>query len=285
MRYLKRGWATVLVACLMATKVIAADGEDADIPMDLIAGHLVVVRGAIGSVRRVTFLIDTGTNRSLVDRDTAARLRLEAIGEATLEGSFARAQVPRVMGRSVRLGALEIDALPLLAADLSVLSASGTRIDAVLGLDVLRRGRLTIDYARRRVRFGSTEASACSAELATVSPALIVVVEVGGRRARLMVDTGAPRTLLYSDPDGPRLPIARVLGMRNARGFGGDALVHDVEIGPLRLGTTEWDRVAGLLATAAETPPDGTDGVLAPASLSLRSVDFDFEHRRLGWRR
>jgi predicted aspartyl protease len=109
-----------------------------------------------GSRGPYRFLLDTGTNPSVIDRTTAQALAIplgepSASGEGAGTGSM---QVQRCVLPELRVGPITSIGLEAAAADLSRLSAElGRRIDGVLGYGFLKERVFTIDYSGRTLTF------------------------------------------------------------------------------------------------------------------------------------
>jgi predicted aspartyl protease len=281
---LKRCWRSAAIAFVLSATSSAAENGASELPFRLYQEHVIVVKGSIAALQGLNFLVDTGCTQTLIDESIAKKLRLDAEGGVDLE-SFKDGRARRVMVRELRFGPLLAESAHVLAADLSGLSWSGTGIDAVIGLDVLRLSSFSVDYASRRITFGPVADSASAVAFQAVSPILTVDLAIGSHIARLMVDTGAARLTLFPNRMRSRLPGFLLKGARTAQGVGGVFQVRDVELAAVRLGPMEWLHVPALLVDVSASSYHDLDGVLSPSSLALRSIDFDFQRNRLSWKR
>ncbi len=274
---------TVLAFALAPTAAAAADRASA-LPFRLHQGHLIVVKGAIGAADLLDFLIDTGTSHSLIDKNTARKLRLQTLpGWYEVEGFSKNDQARKVIVPELRIGPLAVASASLLVVDLSSPSWPAPAIDGVIGLDLLQLSSFRIDFKSRHISFGSLESSPSAVPLRTVFPLLSVELGIGIHRAWLMVDTGPPRITLFPNRMRSRLRDLLVRGTKRAQGVGGLSELRDVELDTIRLGPTEWRHVPAFLMDADELSFANLDGVLAPSSLPIGSIDFDFQHNRLSW--
>ena len=243
-------WSGTALSLMLSASSLAGENPS-PLPFRLYQEYLIVVKGSIGASEGLNFLVDTGATRTLVDRQTIKKLGLEALkGEVPLAGFKNGGQAQELVVPELRFGPMGIRQARVLATDLAFLSWSGTRIDAILGLDVLG-----LDVA------------------------------IGSRTARLMVDTGAPRLTLFPNRMGARLPGFLLKGARAGQGVDGMSQLREIELAAVSLGPTEWLHVGALLVDAAESAYDDFDGVLAPSSLSVRCLYFDFPGKRLGWKK
>jgi predicted aspartyl protease len=125
------------------TQLLFPPSGQAEVPLHFAPEVLRCVAAGPGG-RPLTVLIDTGTDPSAIDLQLARRLGLR-IGAFALGSDAASDAVPftETVLPWLRLGALELRDLYLLAVDLS---QAPFEVDLVLGYNVLCRLGLTIDY-------------------------------------------------------------------------------------------------------------------------------------------
>jgi hypothetical protein len=58
---------------------------------------------------------------------------------------------------------------------------------------------------------------------------------------------------------------------------------RELELGRVRLGDTEWSQRPAFLMEVPAFADGDLDGILAPSSLGLKRLDFDFERNLIGW--
>ena len=158
-----------------------------EIPFTLYGGYLIVVEGRIGNLDHQNLLFDTGTSPSMIDRAVSAKLGLQGAtsGIALFNKSVSG---ERVILPQLEVGPLQRRSLQVMVTDFSKISASvGTRVDAVIGLDVMGATSFTIDYQKHKIYFRSTQ-ERHSAPF-TPGPRFITVdLKTGGRQLRLLLD-------------------------------------------------------------------------------------------------
>ncbi len=178
-----------------------------DVPIDLIAGHLLVTVQVNGA--DATFILDTGADRTLMGEDAVRRLGLERSGwvASTVRGLGGYEERPNALPRSLRLGGVTLRRRTLngdtsvTVGPLPVTEIAGQPIAGLLGRDFLAPFDLDIESAR-------AQADAV-------------------RRARLPRRFPAVDAALYSDPrqhadrggagragHGGQPPAARAAGYR-----------------------------------------------------------------------
>jgi len=138
----------------VALATVTMLGQPNVVPFELFAEYLIVVHGSIGAARDLAFVVDTGTTRTVVDASLAARLG-SSHGTDTLRSFGREVATDTAVLSSLTLGPIGRSNLPVLVGDLqSQRQQLGLAPDALVGLDVLGSGCLTIDYRERRLTFG-----------------------------------------------------------------------------------------------------------------------------------
>lgn len=253
------------------------------IPFRLVHSSLVVTSGSLNGVQARNLLIDTGTNPTVLDVAVARMLGVQ--GEngdlRTLGGVIPGATA---ILSSVQLGPIVAKSVPVFVADLSFMQRDfGERIDAVIGLEVLRAASFTIDYEDRRITFGPAPQYRNWVPFADGPPMITVEVEIDGKRKRLLVDTGAEGLFLFREQDRKH-ELSETAGL--ARGSHVSLLGNrqQVELPDVRLGSLRRTRQAAYLVDTQDSSWRDFDGLLGMPALGITEVVFDFEQRRLGWR-
>jgi Aspartyl protease len=113
-----------------------------------------VARGSIGNLKNLNFLIDTGAVPAVLDERIARKLHLDTQGEQ-IDVFTKKLQTKQAIAPDVRLGPLHAGELRAAVLDLSFeREAVGTKVDAIVGYDLLGQGPFTIDYEARKITVG-----------------------------------------------------------------------------------------------------------------------------------
>jgi hypothetical protein len=109
-----------------------------EIPFQKYRDYLIVIQGSLGDTHRLNFIIDTGTDRTVIDSRVAQKLRIMGVvGRLAVHDQVV--EVQQAVLPSLKIGALRATFLPVLIRDLAFLQKGlGIRIEAVIGLDVLQ---------------------------------------------------------------------------------------------------------------------------------------------------
>jgi predicted aspartyl protease len=262
-----------------ATATAAQAANLSPLEFELFEHYQIVARGAIGPLGRLKFLIDTGSNPSVVDRRVAKKLSGSVQGSESVAFGQ-RSQILTTVVPDIRLGPIRVQALTIGVGDLSFLHG----VDAIVGLDVLSRASFSIDYQERRLLFGPMPARQPSVRLEATPPFLTIQIVLAGQQFRLLVDTGSRRLVLFERRVHDRLPSLPAHGALLLYHMSGTSRLNRVLLPHLDAGGWTMDRVEGFMSDAPlDGYPAGIDGVLGLRVLASKRADFDFERSRLAF--
>jgi predicted aspartyl protease len=291
LRMLLAGGVGLLLAAASTLQASAQDVHrpcpDFPLPFDLVSGFEVVVRGQVGELDGLRFILDTGSSYSVLDRRVADRMRLDRhpgkVFNFNRSLAIEWADVPEV-----GIGPLRVAGIRMMVARLRDIAEFAENADGIIGLDVLSRAqKIAIDYERRRVSFELDDG--CGIKPHAVK-ALVMTVAIQGVPMRLLIDTGLGYVLLYKDRFSAALPHLRTEGEPRYAAFGrlqatrvdlpGVQVFRPRAVTPVFLiegpGTSP--------ETSPETStPEGIDGYLGPASLHAKRLELDFAAMTLRW--
>ena len=227
-------------------------------------------------------MLDTGTTYTIIDRKLAKRLGLSQRPSQVINLDRA-VRVQRTELSDLQLGPIHLHNFAVIVADLGYFASYATHVDAVIGLDMLRRNNFTVDYAARRVYFGTPAKSAFGVTMTANPVCLTVPVEIGGRSFRLLVDTGVKELVLYEARTRSRIPALRINGEAYGLSLEGRVASKMASLPATKLGTAEIERTAFLVNGPDKNTLPGVDGYLGTAALNAHRVTFDFSARQLRW--
>jgi predicted aspartyl protease len=247
--------------------------------------YLIVVQGSLGDTQRLNFIIDTGTDRTVIDSRVAQKLHIVGVvGRLAVHDQVV--EVQQAVLPSLKIGALRATFLPVLIRDLVFLQKGlGIRIDAVIGLDVLSLSNFSIDYTTKRIVFGAAPVSSLSVPFQSAPPWLTVRMEVDGVSIHLLLDTAASGVLLFQSRIRDRLPQLTSLGERMSSNMGGDFRLQRVLLATTNFGETDFGQQNAFVVEDQEDESREFDGLLGPSGLGLKQIAFDFQRRTLSWAR
>jgi len=252
------------------------------LPVRVYQGYLVIVEGAIGDGHKLNFLVDTGAFPSVVDQKIAHDLKLtEQTERVNLWNKSVRAK--QVVLPSLSLGPVRVKSIPVLAQDLSFLhKALGLKVDAIVGLDVLRKSSFTINYKKKEILFGAPENLTYFVPFETDTPVVTVRMGFQDRGLRMVVDSGGPDLTLFRSRVSESIAL-QALGTETVADAGGTFQRRRVRIPELYLGKQTMGAQMAFLVDDRKDEGDDFDGVLGMRGLRFSKIAFDFERRRFSW--
>ena len=257
----------------------------AKLPFHLHWGYLVIIEGSIGNFQKLHFLIDTGANPSVVDQKIAHTLGLaEKPARVTL--SISSVQTRLVVLPSLLMGPVRVESLPVLTQDLSYFQkALAYRVDAIVGMDVLRKSSFSINYRTKEMLFGPTGSLSFSAPFETDTPVVTIRMEFQNRQLRLVVDTGGPDLMLFQSRLADSTGFQAMGTEKVMDASGGTFQRRRVWISEVNLGEERIGSQVAFVADDRKDDGDYFDGVLGVRGPQFWKIAFDFEHRRFCWER
>jgi hypothetical protein len=251
------------------------------VPLKLYDDHLIVVQGGLGGLPGRNLVLDTGAYPTVIDQEVARKLKLRVQREQmhVLERDLPAGStvVPRV-----EVGPLLVGNLPVIVEDLSGLSAKvGMRVDGLIGLDVLSHMNFRIDYERKEVAFGARPRLRFSAPLEPRESMALLALEVNGHAVHLLIDTGAARTVLFTQ----RVPWLKTGGSlrRDFNNVGGKFALREVKADAVALGGAAIAPEGIFLSDATNMSSYPFDGFMSTRAAHFRQVAFDFEGGIFSW--
>jgi predicted aspartyl protease len=276
-------WFVILLSLALAGQSFAMDYQeitprrpiDGTVRFDLYHGYLMVARGSAGTVKGLTFLLDTGASSSVLDPQLARRLHLQRFSAsiAVLGGSV---QAEKSVAPSLSLGPMQRDNVPVLLEDLSFLQkALPVRVDGIIGLDVLGQSAFVIDYAARQIHFGPVPAFPDAIPLHMADGLAIIDAEVNDLPARLLLDTGASSLFLFAKSTPGAVSDLRISAVQRSSDTIGESESKRVKLHSLKLGSAEFGQEPAFVVPDGSHGSHPFDGLISPAGLGIRRVAID----------
>lgn len=253
------------------------------VPFKLYAGYVIVLEGRIGNVGRLKFVLDTGVTHSVIDRKLASKIAgARRFGKVVSFDKSVPAEWVEVS--EVQFGPIDVAHFSMMVGDLRYFESFATKVDAVIGLDLLRLSSFSIDYDVRKIFFGPVN-RASGVPMNSDPLCLNVQLAVGDGWLRLVVDTGAQALVLYEGRVLGRIGQFSIVGETDGSSVGGYVHAKRATLARARLGTTDLDKSVFLVKAPPENVLPGIDGYLGTDTLKARRIDFNFETNTLAWKR
>jgi predicted aspartyl protease len=278
-------WTVLLWLELVGLTVLTAWAQGpgpTSIPIKLKDGYLVVAKGSVGSLDNLTFLVDTGTSRTLMDSRIAKQLQLAGVAHKLTVFDH-EVDVKLVVLPDLRLGAIHARSPQVIVTNLSgVAQRFGLHVDAIVGMDILRLDRFAIDYDSRRMSFGDDEPMPSALPLEQNQPYLILKGKLDDLPVTLMIDTGCEDVVLFAN----RFPVELKKGylqISQALTVGGEAPITQIRPGKLAVGTFPAHQVRfQVIATGGNDM--GYDGIVGVRALQASRIQVDVERMTVSLR-
>lgn len=275
---------TLLSACAVA--FAAPDPpENNTLPARIVGGYLMVVPVSINDRGPFDFLVDTGTNTTLIDPKLATELNLKVKDTLQLASLASSAIVPRYNLQTFRVGPASVSNQEALAVPLPQLAALDHKIRGILGMNFLLHFSFRLNYDRRTMELYPFP------QEAHAPAGLRVPVEINDSRLlinvassaspsgswKLALDSGISQFLIFKErmahPAGSgsceRSNCLMKVSTNLADHSASTVQLHDVSIADAPLPETQ----VVVLQNALQKASDPQDGLLPAAP--FHSVFFD----------
>ncbi|MBT2186381.1 retroviral-like aspartic protease family protein [Sphingobium nicotianae] len=148
----------------------------------------------IGTSGTYDFVIDTGSQRTIVAKEIAQRLALPVLSPVEIVSMAGRVTVDTVKLDGLTFGDHAVDNLDALSIAHNDLGGAG-----IIGLDSLKGKRLTMDFQRRKMDVGRSRRGSDRNDANTIvvearskfGQLILVDSKIDGRRVNVILDTGA----------------------------------------------------------------------------------------------
>ena len=263
----------------------ATEAQAAEIPFEFVNGHLISVRGSIGSRANLQFLLDFGTTYTLLDRTLARELeRGASLDVAHFSNSIRTSEV--VLPELVVGNAVARD-FHVYMMDISEMPGVPTGVVGVIGMDFLERQNVTMDFGEMKITFlpqiEKNGAGEHSAPLAKRSVGYAVDAEWRGQPVKLVLSTGVEVVTL--DQDRLREKPVTLRGIK-AGIIGSNFTATPVSVFQTKEMTLNNVKLRGAgVLRKIDWPASGDDldGFLPLTALRARYVTLDFSRQLLLW--
>jgi predicted aspartyl protease len=277
--------AVALLIC--GTSVVAEQIDDASakrVNFRLYEHYLIVVQGSLGGLANKNLLIDTGTNPTIIDERVAEQLQLESLTNMpdTIPVVTGFVKTRFSLLPKLEFGPLRRQSVMVAVENLSSLRKHvGTRIDAVVGLDVLGKTSFRIDYGKKVIVFGPLDDQKSKVSFSSGPPLVTVPMTINHHPMTLLIDTGTSGLILFGNRLGTLQRGLPQLGAATTIGLGGPMFVSALEVDHAQMGDHELGVRRAYLST--RNACCAFDGLMGISPALMKQVGFDFEHQLFSW--
>jgi len=275
-------WFTGFVFAITGVATLTAEvhcpGNVASLPFRLVNRYQMVVPVSINHGDAHDFLLDTGTQLTMVDPALAAELHLETAGEAAVVSVGVNASAHFAHVDRIEAGTQGVADHRVLVYDLKNLPSVGLAVRGVLGEDFLEHFDVLIDNGHHLLCLDEAGAMRVSvkgpyvplvntSQVAggEVAPSLIVTVRLtdGMRPVHLKLDSGSSVPLLWNSSEYMALGLKRGVSFHSSA----NGVLHSFTAVPpqtMKIGRLDVGHVAFLSAAddRRSERTSGCDGLL-----------------------
>jgi hypothetical protein len=253
-------------------------GNVASVPLHLTNSHQMIVAVSVNHSGPYNFLLDTGTQMTMVEPSLAAELHLNTRGPAVVEGVGFHAAASFTQLDSLEVGSHAVANQKVLVFDFKNSHSVDLHFRGVLGEDFLSQFDMLIDNAHSLLCLDDSSAMAADVKgphIALVAPAqtdngmpvfrsLIIAARLSDatRPVRLMLDSGTNASLLFDTPK--YMPPGSIRsgsllgdGLNGAQRLFSTFPPQDLKIGPLEFPNVSFSTFADSHKDSRKSAYDG----------------------------
>jgi Aspartyl protease len=274
-----------LVLAASAVSALSAEthcpGNVASVPLHFVNGYQMVVSVSVNHSGPYEFLLDTGTQFTMIDPSLAAELHVSEQDSVPVDGTGFHAAASTAQLDRVAVGSHTVAHLEAVVYSLKNLTSFDLHLRGVLGEDFLQHFDMLIDNGHKMLCLD--EPSAMQPEMkgnriALVTPvdgddvppnSLIIPIKLSGSSEplRLKLDSGANAPFLYS---ASKIPAMAHLQASSLHGGGADGAQRNIiALSPqnMKIGSLKFSKVPffALAGAEKEDSQSGFDGLLTMA--------------------
>jgi len=263
--------------CIFLVVTLSLTVSAQSVAFKLRNNYLVVTNCSIADRQDLVAVIDTGASETAMDTKLAKRLRLPLTADTATFGT-GQAAVSTVSIPGLTLGPVHVTQLSAIAIDGRLVERQlGVHADIIIGMDVLERSSLLIDYKAKTITFGAAPHLAHTSPILQGKHLALVPVLVGNHKLVLQLDTGLNGILIY----GSRIDtVLRNLNSSSKTLVDGTSVQTASET--LRIG--DWEQRQATIAITEEQPNDSPfDGLLGPVAMGAHRLALDWSKGTMSW--
>jgi hypothetical protein len=222
-------WPLIVLHCVSLTLLACISIGGITYSQSLSLGPLPTISvGVNGKAGR--FLIDTGSDHSVIDSSFAHQLGLTPTGNASVRKNYSVEELSTVVAERFQLGNTVLSAAKLLESDLAAISqAQSESLAGIVGADVLTTTYIKLLYSSGVAQVVTNiDNAGMPVKLKRTEVGFFVPVEIGPSAFDLLLDSGTNSTAIsysaWQELPFSRLPNALIEGIRSADSVHNSAL-------------------------------------------------------------
>lgn len=255
-----KGFASLVLVASIATTLSAetrCPGNVESVPLHLVNGYQMIVAVSVNLSGPYDFLLDSGTQFTMVDPSLAAELRVKNQDSIPVDGTGFHAAASSAQLDQLAIGSHAVAHLEAVVYSLQNLKALGLNLRGVLGEDFLQHFDMLIDNAHKMLCLDESSAMRADikgSHIPLVTPldaddvppnSLILPIHLSGssRPLRLKLDSGANAPFLYSASKLSATPQFRVASLHGSGTDGTQRSFVALPAQDMKIGSLEFSKV------------------------------------------
>lgn len=192
----------VATGILFLTLNLSAQTPDARVKFRLVQDYLIIVPVQINDSETLEFLLDTGTNTSVIIPEAAARLKLRPVDRIEMVTVAGSVIAPRSFLPRLTLGGKSAANTEVLWSDLPELRRLDNRISGVLGQNFLAQFNFTLNFRERRINFADADENqfkqAARLPFETDDGQILLNLKIKQTNLKFVFDSGVANLILFA---------------------------------------------------------------------------------------
>ncbi len=180
----------------------SAQMSDSPVKFRVVKDFLIIVPVQTGDAETLEFMLDTGTNTSIIVPEAAARLNLRPVDRIKIITAAGSSIASRSFLPHLALGEKSAANTEILWADLPELRRLDKRIKGVLGQNFLAQFNFTLDYRERRIIFSDADENqfnqAARLPFETDEGKILLNLKIKQTNLKFVLDSGASDLILFA---------------------------------------------------------------------------------------
>lgn len=273
-------------AALLLVHAFAAASASVPLPFHLTPQGAIIVPVIVNGTTRTDFLLDTGSNGSVISEELASSIGANIVARTTMVSAAGRKDALVAGIEHIAIGDVMATGLLMTiessdALQLPDVVASGRKVQGVIGQDVLAQRCYTIDYRKREIVWhdvsSTIPAGGTVLDLEPQDDRFVVVLPQDRSVLRLVPDSGAETLVLFRGGGAAR-EVAMASGSIGVTSLSGTQSAERAVVRALRVGPRILKNVPAAIVTRRSDTP-ASDGLL-PLHVFAR-VTFNGPERQL----
>jgi predicted aspartyl protease len=187
---------------LFLTFNLSGQSPETVVKFRLAREFLIVVPVQINDSETLEFLLDTGSNTSVVIPEVAARLKLRPVDRIEIVTAAGSVIAPRSFLPRLTLGGKSVANTEVLWSDLDELRRVDKRISGILGQNFLAQFNFTLNYRDRRINFSEADENqfkqAVRLPFETNNEQILLTLKIKQKDLKFVLDSGAEGLILFA---------------------------------------------------------------------------------------